>query len=142
MLMASSTRVQRAGVEGKNLWSRLDIASMVLPPYRCDMDTPWDWGVVPSPAFPGVLVSALRLSVSGENSRSGRKKCGRNKSVYVTVSVSEDGAQTTCPGGVRGALCAASSAECWLGWERGPGARTHHTRALRAMHHAAPGSRL
>src|SRR5215471_11490306 len=37
MVMASTTRARRAGVERSNHWSRLQRASMVLPPYRCDM---------------------------------------------------------------------------------------------------------
>src|SRR5262245_10369927 len=98
--MASSMRVWKVGVECKNFWSCLDIAIMVLPPCRCDMDTPCNWGVVVWPVFPGVLVSAVRLRMSGENSCWGKKKCGGNKSGYATVSVSEDGAQTTRPGEV------------------------------------------
>jgi len=92
---------------------------------------PRDCGVVPSPVFPGVPVSALRLGMAGENSRLGSKKCGGNKSVHATVSVLEDGVRATAPWrGARCSVCAVSSAERWLGWERGPGARTHHTRAI------------
>src|SRR5256884_2887651 len=36
MVLASSTRVRRASVEWRNLCSSLDVASMVLPPYRCE----------------------------------------------------------------------------------------------------------
>src|SRR5215468_11085184 len=38
MVMASSTRARRAGVERSNHWGRLQRASMVLPPSRCDMN--------------------------------------------------------------------------------------------------------
>src|SRR5262245_43190614 len=37
MVRASSTRARRAGVEQSNHWSRLQRASMVLPPDRCDI---------------------------------------------------------------------------------------------------------
>src|SRR5438132_3350921 len=43
--------VRGAGVERKNLWSSLDIAIMVLPPCRCDIDAPCDCGMVPWPVF-------------------------------------------------------------------------------------------
>src|SRR4029453_16904974 len=93
---------------------------------------PRDCGVVPSPVFPGVLVSALRLGVADENSRSGRKKCGGNKSVYVTVSVSEDGARATPPWRGGGwSVCAISSGERWLGGGKGTWCtHTPHTRDL------------
>ena len=93
------------------------------------MHTPYNWGVVAWPVFPGAWVSAVRLSVSGENSRWGRKKCGGNKNVYARVSVSEDGAQTTRPGGVRGAACVRSPQQSAGSSGKGGLVHAHTTRA-------------